>query len=70
MVSSDDIGWPLTTPGVLGLGIHTQLGPAVLGQFATRHPLGPLEPVLLHHGQAAQLGALTHGPASNNNNNN
>ena len=50
-------------PGVLGLGVHTELGPSVLRQLAARHPLGPLEPVLLHHGEAAELGALADGPA-------
>ena len=52
-----------TTPGILSLGVHTELRPPILRQLAARHPLGPLEPVLLHHGQAAELGALADRPA-------
>ena len=50
-------------PRVLGLGVHAELRAAVLWELGAGHPLGPLEPILLHHGQTSQLGSLTHRPA-------
>ena len=46
-------------PGVLSLGVHAELSPAVLRQFGAGHPLWPLEAVFLHDGKAALLGSLT-----------